>query len=139
MCGGSARCSVTVDNHSLIYLSKTLSSHTAPAKQFLLSLPPFSLLLSSLSSITPPPPASPQPPPLSLFLSVSNYNLEGYFSPGQKHSPQALPLLSDSHFTPPILSARFFFFFSLPLSLFLFFTLLSSAGDFFWRVEMNKV
>lgn len=81
---GSARCSVTVDNHSLIYLSKTLSSHTAPAKQFLLSLPPSSPSL----------PFSPSLPP-------SNYNLEGYFSPGQKHSPQALPLLSDSPFALP--------------------------------------
>jgi len=43
---GSERCSVTVDNHSLIYLSKTLSSHTAPAKQFLLSFPPSSFSLS---------------------------------------------------------------------------------------------
>lgn len=81
---GSARCSVTVDNHSLIYLSKTLSSHTAPAKQFLLSLPPSSPSLS-----------------FSPSLSTSNYNLEGYFSPGQKHSPQALPLLSDSPFSLP--------------------------------------
>ena len=80
---GSARCSVTVDNHSLIYLSKTLSSHTALAKQFLLSLPP-------LLSFSPP-----------LSLSTSNYNLEGYFSPGQKHSPQALPLLSDSPLLSP--------------------------------------
>ena len=30
LCVGSARCSVTVDNHSLIYLSKTLSSHIGP-------------------------------------------------------------------------------------------------------------
>lgn len=67
---GSERCSVTVDNHSLIYLSKTLSSHTARAKQFLLSLPPSS-------------------------FSASNYKLEGYFSSGQKHCPPALPLSSD--------------------------------------------
>lgn len=91
---GSARCSVTVDNHSLIYLSKTLSSHTAPAKQFLLSLPPSSPSLS-----------------FSPSLSTSNYNLEGYFSPGQKHSPQALPLLSDSPFSLPIVSTLLSFFF----------------------------
>ncbi len=107
---GSARCSVTVDNHSLIYLSKTLSSHTAPAKQFLLSLPP------SLS--------------FSPSLSTSNYDLEGYFSPGQKHSPQALPLLSDSPFSLPIAS-------TLP-------SLFSHSHPFFssaesWRVEMNKL
>lgn len=112
---GSARCSVTVDNHSLIYLSKTLSSHTAPAKQFLLSLPPSSPSLSFSPSVP---------------LSTSNYNLEGYFSPGQKHSPQALPLLSDS----PLLSPQRFypslFFPTLPRSF-------SSAES--WRVEMNKL
>ena len=47
---------------------------------------------------------------LALFLSLcpslstSNYNPEGYFSPGQKHSPQALLVLSDS---PPSLSPSF--------------------------------
>lgn len=100
---GSARCSVTVDNHSLIYLSKTLSSHTAPAKQFLLSLPPSSPSLS-----------------FSPSLSTSNYNLEGYFSPGQKHSPQALPLLSDSTFSlPPIVSTILSLFSHSPLFFFL--------------------
>ena len=42
---------------------------------------------------------------LSLSLSASNYNPEGYFSPGQKHSPQALPLFSDSPFALLFISA----------------------------------
>lgn len=67
---------------------------------------------------------------LPLSLSTSNYNLEGYFSPGQKHSPQALPLLSDSPFSLPIVST--------------FLSLFSHSPPFFssaesWRVEMNKL
>ena len=53
---------------------------------------------------------------LSLSLSDSNYNLEGYFSPGQKHSPQALPLLSDSPFSSPRRFLPFPLFFFPPLS-----------------------
>lgn len=49
---------------------------------------------------------------LTLSLSDSNYNLEGYFSPGQKHSPQALPLLSDSPFSSPRRFLPFPLFFS---------------------------
>lgn len=41
---------------------------------------------------------------LSLSLSTSNYNPEGFFSPGQKHSPQALPLFSDSPFSLSLVS-----------------------------------
>ena len=96
---GSARCSVTVDNHSLIYLSKTLSSHTAPAKQFLLSLPPSSPSLS-----------------FSPSLSTSNYNLEGYFSPGQNtpHKPSLFFPIAPT-LSPPIVSTLLFSFFP-PLS-----------------------
>lgn len=74
-------------------------------------------------------------PSRSLSPSTSNYNPEGYFSPGQKHYPQAIPLLSDS---PLTLSLSYFF---LPFCLFLFPhrspSFLSSAES--WRVEMNKL
>lgn len=62
-------------------VKNTIIPHS-PAKQFLLSLPPSTPFLS-----------------LSFSLPASNYNLEGYFSPGQKHSPLALPSLSDSSFS----------------------------------------
>lgn len=108
---GSARCSVTVDNHSLIYLSKTLSSHTAPAKQFLLSLPP-SLFLS-----------------LSLYLQLQP---RGLFLSRTKTLPTR-PSLSFP--IAPSLSPSF-----LPFSLFCFLPHSHPFFSFAesWRVEMNK-
>lgn len=89
---GSARCSVTVDNHSLIYLSKTLSSHTAPAKQFLLSLPPSSPSLSFSPSLS----LYLQLQPRGLFLSRTKT------LPTSPPSPFRKPLLSPHRFYPSL-------------------------------------
>lgn len=69
--------------------------------------------------------------PCPSFSPSSNYNPEGYFSPGQKHSPPALPF----SFPPLLLCPSFLpfcLFFSPHSPLFL-----PSAESL--RVEMNKL